>query len=86
MADRIYDQREDLHATGRFGAAAPPAAADPLDGVRVAVADYHFALDSRAHGAVAAHRAINAIESALGIRWVPGAEKRRREAAHGERS
>ncbi len=40
-----------------------------------AIRDYHFALDSREHGGVAADRALNAIQAALGMPWRQGVEK-----------
>jgi hypothetical protein len=52
---------------------------DPLDQIREAVRDYHYALDKREHGEVAMDRAFSRIERALGMRWVQGAEKKRRE-------
>ena len=48
--------------------------ADARDAVTQAVRDYHFALDNRQHGGVAAERAIDAIQTALGLHWVQGAE------------
>ena len=49
--------------------------------IRKAVADYHYALDTRQHGGVAQDTAFNAICKALGMYWQQGAEKARREAA-----
>jgi hypothetical protein len=48
--------------------------------IRQAIADYYFALDLRAHGAVAAGNAIGAIERAMGTRWMQGVEQSRRLA------
>jgi len=45
-----------------------------------AVQGYHFALDTRQHGGVAANQALNAVMDALGMHWRQGAEKARREA------
>ncbi|NUB17345.1 hypothetical protein GAY28_36655 [Azospirillum brasilense] len=53
---------------------------DPLGKVRQAIADYHYALDTRQHGGTAAHQAIDAIKAHLGITWEPGAEKARRSS------
>jgi hypothetical protein len=52
---------------------------DPLEQVREAVRDYYYALDKRVHGGSAADKAMNRIERALGMNWVQGAEKARRE-------
>lgn len=43
-----------------------------LDAVRRAVTAHHLALDCREHGGIAAGRAIDAIEQALGMPWVQG--------------
>ena len=51
------------------------------DPVRQAIRDYHFALDKRQHGGLAADRALMAIEAALGTRWVQGQELAARETA-----
>lgn len=48
--------------------------ADAMEPVRQAVRDYHYALDDRQHGGVAAHKAIYAIEEALGMHWKQGLE------------
>ena len=45
-----------------------------------AIRDYHFALDNREHGAVAMDKALNEIESALGLPWRQGEELDRRKA------
>jgi len=45
-----------------------------LDQVRQAVRDYHFALDNRQHGCIAADAAINSIETALDMHWKQGQE------------
>lgn len=44
-------------------------AADALDAVRKAVRDYHHALDVRLHGGVAAAKALDAVQAALGMEW-----------------
>ena len=64
-------------------AGAPQAALEP---VRQAVADYHYALDTRQHGDIAANCAVRAIQRALGMPWEQGQEKARREkeAADGQ--
>jgi len=49
-----------------------------LTEIRQAIADYHFALDLRAHGGVAQDRAFNAICKALGMHWTQGEETKRR--------
>lgn len=54
--------------------------ADALEPIRQAVRDYHYALDARQHGGVAAHKAIYAIEEALGTHWQQGQETGRRAA------
>lgn len=45
-----------------------------------AIRDYHFSLDSREHGGVAADKAIKAIETALNLPWRQGEELARRKA------
>ena len=59
---------------------APQAQADARDAVSQAVRDYHFALDTRQHGGVAAGKALGAIQEALGLNWVQGAEASARAA------
>lgn len=51
---------------------APQAQADALDAVKQAVRDYHFALDTRQHGGVAAGQALDAIQGALDMHWKQG--------------
>jgi len=64
--------------------AAPAAQGDAqLHAIRRAVRDYHFALDSRRHGGVAADEALRGIERALGMRWQQGAEAAARAAKEG---
>ena len=55
-----------------------PTSADAA--VKQAVRDYHFALDTRQHGGVAAGKALDAIQSALGMHWKQGAESATRAA------
>ncbi len=50
------------------------------DLVRQAIRDYHFALDCRVHGILAADKALKAIEDALGTHWVQGSEIAERAA------
>jgi hypothetical protein len=45
----------------------------PLPHIKRAITDYHKALDHREHGDVAAHKALEAIQAALGMPWVQGA-------------
>lgn len=61
---------------------AAPAASeqDAMQQVRQAVRDYHFALDKRTHGGVAAGAAMNAVEMALNMYWQQGQEADRRAA------
>lgn len=54
--------------------------AEAPDRVRQAIRDYHFALDNRQHGGVAADTALKAIEAALGTHWVQGKELAARAA------
>jgi hypothetical protein len=54
-----------------------------INAVEGVVRDYHFALDTRQHGGIAAHKAIEAIMTALGMPWVAHAELRRREKKPG---
>lgn len=69
---------------GRLLLASPPApqpaARMPQELLEVqrAVRDYHFALDTRQHGGTAAHKALDAIQEALGMPWTQGREARRR--------
>lgn len=58
-------------------------ATNPEMAVRQAVRDYHFDLDNRVHGVLAADKALKAIEAALGTHWVQGKERAAR-AARGE--
>ncbi len=57
-----------------------PQTQDALQQVRQAVRDFHYALDSRTHGGVAAGAAMNAIEMALNMYWQQGQEADRRAA------
>lgn len=68
-----------------YAAPAPAAQGDALqlDAVRQAIRDYHFALDSRRHGGVAADAALGVIESVLGMGWKQGAEAAARAAKEG---
>lgn len=54
------------------------AAADPLPAIRHAIANYHYALDTRQHGGVASGEAVHAISLALHMPWQQGAEALRR--------
>lgn len=56
------------------------AASVTRDSVTQAVRDYYFALDTRQHGGVAASTALDAIQKALGLNWVQGAEASARAA------
>lgn len=67
-----------LPTPAAFAAPEPDDTAGKMREVEHAIADYHYALDARQHGGVAAHRAVEAIERALGRQWVRGAEARRR--------
>ena len=51
------------------------------DPIRQAIRDYHFALDTRQHGGLAANQALKAIQAALGSHWVEGQELAARAAA-----
>lgn len=53
---------------------------DALRLVRQTVRDFHYALDNRKHGGVAAGAAMNAIELALNMYWQQGQEADRRAA------
>lgn len=69
------------HGTVPAPEAAPAApAVDALDAVRQAVRDYHYDLDMRRHGDIAACNAIDAIQAALGMAWTQGAEAAARAA------
>ena len=49
--------------------------------IKQAIRDYYFALDTRQHGDIAAHKAFSAIQEALGMEWTQGAEAKRRKRA-----
>ena len=71
------------HLAGLAGLLAPYVTATATatdDSVRQAIRDYHFALDNRQHGGLAADKALMAIEAALGTRWVQGKELAARAA------
>jgi len=53
---------------------------EQLATIRQAIADYHYALDTRQHGGVAMGSAFNVICRALDTYWQQGAEKARRES------
>ncbi|MEG0000598.1 hypothetical protein [Comamonas sp.] len=53
---------------------------DALLQVQQAIHDYHFELDCRKHGILAADKALKAIEAALGTHWVQGKELAARAA------
>lgn len=55
----------------------PPSA---LATIQQTLRDYHFALDSRQHGGVAADQALSAISQAMGMRWKQGEEAAMRAA------
>lgn len=55
----------------------PPSA---LATIEQALRDYHFALDSRQHGGVAADQALNTIAQTMGMHWKQGEEAARRAA------
>lgn len=48
--------------------------------IEQALRDYHFALDSRQHGGVAADQALSTIAQTMGMRWKQGDETARRAA------
>lgn len=50
-----------------------------LAAIEKAVADYHYALDTRQHGGVAQDTAFDTICQVLGASWRRGEEKKRRE-------
>lgn len=52
--------------------------AEKLGKVAQAVRDFHYAMDTRQHGTVAASRALDAVQAALGMNWMQGAEAARR--------
>jgi len=43
------------------------------------ILDYHFALDTREHGGIAANRLINDLQELFGMNWEQGKEKALRE-------
>ena len=46
-----------------------------LGDIAIAIRDYHYALDCREHGGVAADKALNRIQELMGMPWVTGKEK-----------
>jgi hypothetical protein len=60
-----------------------PAAPDPLEAVRQAIRDYHFALDNREHGGEAEARAFEQIVIALRMPWFQGQESAARATQQG---
>ncbi len=52
-----------------------------LEHIEGALRDYHFALDSRQHGGVAADHLVKAVEHAFDSHWQQGAEAARRKAS-----
>lgn len=54
--------------------------AEPLAAIRQAIADYHYALDTRQNGSVAAGNALARVCQALDMHWEQGAEAARRAA------
>lgn len=51
---------------------------DKVRRIRKALADYHFALDTRRNGNIAMHNFVYRVEAILDARWEDGAEKKRR--------
>lgn len=52
--------------------------ASRLRAIRQAIADYHYALDTRQHAGIAAHRAVDVVQCVLDCFWRRGEEKARR--------
>lgn len=52
--------------------------AEKLGKVAQAIRDFHYALDTRQNGTVAASKALDAVQTALGMNWVQDAEAARR--------
>lgn len=50
-----------------------------LQGINKALDDYHYALDIRTHGLIAADRCIKAIELIMGNPWKQGEELKKRK-------
>jgi len=60
---------------------APVATPDPrITAIEQSILDYHYALDTRQHGGVAAANALDAICTAMSLPWIQGAEFARRAA------
>lgn len=57
--------------------------AQARDAARQAIRDYHYALDDRQHGGAAAGKAVDAIQNAFDMHWVPGKEFAARAAQGG---
>ncbi|KZK32042.1 hypothetical protein A4F85_04840 [Delftia sp. GW456-R20] len=70
--NRPFVSRTKLERLLRERVAAP--AGPAMDAVLQALRDYHYALDTRKHGGIAASNAIHAIEAALGMEWNQGTE------------
>ena len=51
-----------------------------IKGVRDALRDYHYAMDSRQHGGSAAHAVVYSLQILMGMPWIQGEEKKRRES------
>lgn len=51
---------------------------DQLERIETAIKDYHYALDTRQHGGVAADRVVKIVETTLGLPWERGLEERSR--------
>lgn len=58
--------------------AALAAEATAVEAVKLAIRDYHYGLDTRKNGNLIAGQAVAAIQEALGMEWIPGAEATRR--------
>ena len=56
---------------------------DRIEALEAALRDYHFALDSRKNGDVAADNLRRRIEEILGMPWEQGVEMKRRKAKGG---
>lgn len=58
--------------------AAMAAEATAVEAVKLVIRDYHYGLDTRKNGNLIAGQAVSAIQVALGMEWIQGAEATRR--------
>lgn len=69
----LYDAQHEAKQLARV-LATTQSAVQEMNAIKQAIREYHFALNSRMHGGVAAGNAIRSIEAALGMDWKQGKE------------